>query len=75
MKRYFMLIMFICISTYLHSQDGNHWNTYFESAIKFYESKEYVAAEKQFKKSQQSLFTNILSLELKILSYSLSTST
>jgi len=55
MKRYFMLIMFICISTYLHSQDGNHWNTYFENAIKFYESKEYVAAEKQFKKSQQSL--------------------
>ena len=55
MKRYFMLIMFICISTYLYSQDGNQWNTYFESAIKFNESKEYVAAEKQFRKSQQSI--------------------
>lgn len=47
--------MFICISTYLHSQDGNQWNTFFEGAIKLNENKEYISAEKQFRKAQQSL--------------------
>ena len=55
MKRYFVVLLFICISTYLHSQDGNQWNTFFEGAIKLNESKEYISAEKLFKKAQQSL--------------------